>query len=113
MTFFDDNQRPVAVVLPTVYDDAAPTTTAAQVDPEQIVAGLLTLLAGDCASPTRAGRRLIITAYLAGAIPGCKTDVALAARLKISAGRVSQIIRDLQRILPSFAKCRRRQRAKS
>ena len=89
-------------------------TTAALTEPDEsdarneIVSGLLRLLAGDSDHAT-CGRRLIVTAYLSGALPDCSTDRELAKRLNISPGRVSQIIAEIRSKIPSLAKCKRRQ----
>ena len=94
------------------------TTTTAHVEHDEadarneIVSGLLRLLAGNGDHAT-CGRRLIVTAYLSGALPDCSTDRELAKRLNISPGRVSQIIADLRSKIPSLAKCKRRQAGKN
>ena len=106
---FDADHRPIAVTHPiyeAANDDHHQDDAAQRRD---IIAGLLRLLAsgkGDCAAT---GRRLLVTAYLCGALPDCQTDAELARRLTISRARVSQIIREIKGVLPSLAKCNRRQ----
>lgn len=93
-------------------------TTAALTEPDEsdarneIVSGLLRLLAGN-GDHAACGRRLIVTAYLSGALPEIATHRELATRLNISPGRVSQIFSEIRSILPSLAKCKRRQGVKN
>jgi len=107
---FDSEGRPIKVTHPIfeTMDEDEDATRHSNARGE-IVAGLMRMLTHN-ADAAKAGQRLLVVAYLSGAIPECKTHRDLAARLNISPGRVSQIINDLRAIMPSLAVCNSRQR---
>ena len=106
---FDEDHRAIAVTLLS-YDTADDGGHDAAAQRREMISGLLRLLTTGNATAAATGRRLLVVAYLTGSLEDCKTNRALADRLHISPGRVTQLINEIQRDLPSLGACNRRQR---
>jgi hypothetical protein len=99
-----ENGQPVLTVEPEVYaePEADEPTEAA----ETLRRFIRWLLEGG--SVRGAGQRAFLLGHLVGEC-GFETDAALAEKLKISAGRLSQLRADLTDDFPALGRCHRRQ----
>ena len=103
---FDGEGRPVAVDLPAVYDEAEQPDYERDGFEAKLVEFLAWLVEGT--SVKSAGRKALLLAHFCGR-SGCKDDGQLANRLGITRARISQLRRELSRILPHLSGCNRRQ----
>ena len=100
------------------YDENGPCPTADFVYPDEpepedrgaAQAALVTFLAGfGGLTVKQAGQRILLLAHKTGQ-SGCKTDVELARRMRISASRLSHLTRELLPDLTSLSRLNRRQK---
>ena len=96
-TYFDQDNRPVGVQQPAVYDD----------DPEaddsrarrELIARLLFHLTRGEADPERIGRRVLLAAYFARCPGAPRNQRELARRLQVSDAAISRAVKLFRREL--------------
>ena len=86
---FDEAGRPIAVTEPEVYDEHA--DSASSRDDLQTAIGNLFEILANSGTPFQIGQIVVVLAFLAGRTP-YETKAELARHLKVSPGRVSQIL---------------------
>lgn len=93
--YFDDEGNPVAISMPhdpeNEPDDEGQDSSRADIT---TVLGEFCRMMTTSASALQAGQRVLVLAYLMGKTD-CRTHRDLAERLNVSAGRVSQILREI------------------
>jgi len=96
----------VPFVQPVVYDDLDDPQVEAPVDLQMMLGRFLAKLyaLGDA---RKIGQHVSAMAYLAGQTP-LKTKSELAAKLKVSPGRVSQILQEIPREFESLSRLKSR-----
>lgn len=92
-----ENDELIAVTTTGSYG-GPPSDELTRPHAQEIIAGFLRLIT-DGASALMVGQRVLMLAYLAGQ-SDCKTHAEFADRLKVTPGRVSQILRTIP---PEFA----------
>ena len=114
---YDGHHKPAESGEPSEFDIAVETVAAperradAEQDQAHAVAGhvlgeFIRRLCADGDALT-AGRRLMLLAYLAGQLE-CSTNRELARKLKVSPGRVSQLMAELPEDFASLMRLKRR-----
>jgi hypothetical protein len=102
---FDDEGNPVPVVEPAVYDPE-PEADGDRGDLREAIGNFVEMLAG-VGDAKLTGQVVQVLAFLAGRTP-CRTKAELAARLKVSPGRISQILQAIPAEFRSLAELRNR-----
>ena len=96
-TYFDQDNRPVAVAMPDVYDDT-PEADDSRGRQELIARLLLHMIRGE-ADPERIGRRVLLAAYFARCPGAPRNQRALARRLQVSDAAISRAVKLFRREL--------------